>query len=279
MNFGGGERRCERSCAFVVAFDEDGVHRWSRTFVPATVPEIISDLTFVLGAVAAYLSVDDDGRLYVTIHTPGDLTFGSKVLAVAGDAASVVAAFDAAGALRWSQIFGGTGAVLLDAAVVHGDELHVGGGFLGELTIAGTHATAMAGNAAWVVLDVQSGDARRFTSIGTAGDDYLAFVDFGGPGGLHFLLRYEDQIDFLGRTAAAPGTSGAIFGALRSSNELRFAQELPPSALPTGMAMGANGRLHLAGQFTEPVDFGGGRWSASGGLDGFIASFDTAPSE
>jgi hypothetical protein len=219
VNFGGGAlNSVSPSDLYLVKFDTDGNHMWSRRF----------------GATGGFgggaMAMDPSGRVVITGQMGGDVNFGGGVMTPVSTTDVYLAMFNAAGTHQWSKHFGGglwqggTGLafasnndVLLTAWAQGPGSIDFGGG---ALTVAGSYT-----DVTFVARFFSSTGAHRWSKQFSSNSSFDAFADeyngqlilggsfygtanlggndlISGGEGDFFVGRFTDQLTAAGPTLA-----------------------------------------------------------------------------
>lgn len=254
---------------FVVRFDSDGNHVWSRKNTGGLI-----EITGITG--------DVFGNTIVTGYHGAAFDFGGGAVTASGVYDIFIAKYGPAGTYMWSQTFGSPGTyqhafdVATDAAggvIITGhfkSTLDLGGG---ALTSAGSWDMFVAkfnrfGTHTW---SQSFGDAntQRSYSVAVGGASQVtvaghtfASVDFGGG------VLTGDPIDFC---VARFDQFGNHLWSRRLDVYNLGLQNDKPYAIAA--ASNAGGDMAFAGSFQEAIDCGGGNLVSDGGWDTFVVEF------
>ena len=261
IDFGGGPMTTAGGDdIYVVKFDANGIHQWSKSY---------GDTDFSFGAALA-TSGDD---VIIVSTSPGTLDFGGGPLTSAGDHDIFVARLDALGNHKWSKRFGdvdfdGSGRPLVDKfgnimmTALYDGSIDFGGGALPTST------------------GVFDGAVVRLTGGGT----HLHSQGFGGPGGSIlaldlsgniFVAGYSDgTVDFGGGPLAGSGNDLFIAKLDPTFGHLWSCVYTSPSLLGTLAMIVGSSDFTITGTYEGSIDMGGGALTSAGGRDIFMANID-----
>ncbi len=244
--------------------------------------------------VVSALAIDPAGNLVIGGSFSGtiDLDPGPGVtLATSnGGRDAFVAAYTAAGALRWARAFGGPGedAVLAVAATV--DAVLAAGSFSGGVTVdpaPGMAMTSTGGVDGFLAAWSTAGTARWVFPVGGLQDDAATAVAAGPGGAIYLAGSFTGAADLGPGSASAPVTSlggpGGFLARYAADGTVTWARGLSGIAgvelAINGLAAAATG-VHAAGSFGGTLDFDAGAGVASrssvGTADGFVVGYDAA---
>ena len=255
----------EAHTAFLVRFDTNGVHRWSKTFSSGT--------GF---SVAGPVAIDSTGNVIVAGGFQGTVDFGGGALSAVSETDIFIASFDSAGAHRWSKRLGVAGesnavtSLAVDKAsnvIVGGlayGALDFGGGplggfYLAKLSPQGTHV--------W---------SKGFRASSPSGAPRLA-VD--PDGNVVIAGSFSGTADFGGGGLTSAGGVNAFVAKYGATGDYRWSRRYGTSGgavSATSVATDPCGALFVTGSFFGTVDFAPGLLSAadSSRSYGFLAKLD-----
>jgi hypothetical protein len=233
------------------------------------------------GAIASSsVGVTPSGDIVVAGTLTGTVTLGSEVLTEAGGGDLLLAAFDPAGAPRWSRRWGdaqGQAQGLTALALGRAGTIALAADFRGSVDLGGGPLTsAGATDVVVATLDAAGGHvwSRRF---GGAGSELPAGVAVDSSGRVAAAARSSGPFSF---SDPQPGSDGAAASSsavavLAAGGDVAWSKSWA-HVLVTGIAFDANDGLIVAGSFTDVVNLGGADLTSAGGTDIFVASFSSA---
>lgn len=212
-------------------------------------------------AFARTAAFDADGTLVVggCLYASADLGKG-RIEVVKREQAGFVAAYAPDGSPRWVSSYPNGD---VQAVVVGGDEVDIGGGFKRTLDIAGAKLTAPGGGRFVARLAKATGDARAAVTVGENGSLYLVLAR--APSGTLYMSYDNDRDD------------ADVLASIDTSNhpkELHRYRNGPAVTLgKRALAVDATGAVWLASEFEKELDFGSGAIKAQGQADGVVAKY------
>lgn len=268
-NFGGGNLTTASPLGsdwYVVKFDSDGTHIWSKRFGSTTTDEALS------------LRIAPDNSIYVSGFFGGTVNFGGGALVSAGSSDQALVKLTSAGDHVWSKRFGTSASetnslqVALDPdanLIVLGTvstAIDMGGG---PLTIAGSSDVFIG------KYGQSSGTYLWGTQITGTGLDSIA-----GPA----VVTSDNKIYVNGRltgtatigsnTITTSSTGGDAFVACLDGSDGSFLWSSryggTSASSSRGIALGADGNLVFTGVFQGTANFGPVSFTSSGGNDVFL---------
>jgi hypothetical protein len=260
---------------FLVRFDATGQQVWGHAFT-SSMP--------APGADAGYAAAADADGVVIAGLVAGGATFdeGTTFVGGIGSADAFVAAFDDAGAHRWSLGFGSLGSdaisgVALDA---QGDAL-VAGWVEGEATFPGGEPLAYAGAFDAVVAKVGADGTHRWSrTFGGPGDDRAYAVAVDASGSIYVTGWFTGSIGFDGVALQAPTVDSvdAYVVELDPDGNARWARALgSPGANGYGIAVDEFSQVVVGGLATGRIDFGDGASIIEPGVvAAFVAKYGPA---
>lgn len=271
-DFGGGaiEAAGMSQDVFVVKYDTDGNHVWSRRF---------GDTNDQIGRSVA---VSRTGDVVITGNFAGSMDVAGQFLQ-ASDASDVfVAVLDAEGDEKWAASFEGTGVDIPRGLTVDvAGNIIVVGDFEGDINLQGELFTSGGDSDIFVVKLLPSGElvwARRFGSTTSDEVDAVA-ANSDGDIALTGLLRGGASIDFGGGPLDPVGVDpndDAFAVVLAADGAHRWSKRLGDAQFQrgAGVSYDSNDDLLLVGHFAGTIDFGGESRTSSGSFDAYVAKLD-----
>jgi hypothetical protein len=271
IDFGGGAGLTYQAFTtnmFVVKFDTNGDHLWSRRLTGGLV-----EITGVTGDAAGYTVVAG--------YHGSAFDFGGGALD-AGPYDVFVVRYSPTGSHVWSRSFGdpGTYQYAFDVATDAAGSVFITGHFNSTVDFGGGYLASAGGWDMFVAKFHQSGVhlwSRRFGDAGTQRAYSLA-VD--GNGAVTVAGHFFGTVDFGGGALTADPLDFCVFRLDGSGNHV-WSHKLDlynlgmkndkPYAIAA--AVDSQGDAAFAGAFTESIDCGGGDLDASEGWDSFIVEY------
>ena len=252
---------------FLVKFDTDGNHIWSKAFGSASRDQAWS------------VAVDASGNVVVSGYFEGTVDFGGGVLTSAGVYDGYAAKFDAAGNHLWSKQFGDADwqenrGIAIDAS----GNLVITGYFEGAVDFGGGVLTS-AGNQDVFVARLDPGGnhiwSRRF---GDYHQQEGVDVALDASGNIALTGKFGSTLDFGGGPFTGTGNWDVYVVKFDSAGNHIWSSGFGGSSeeRPERIAADASGNVAIAGAFQGAVDFGGGPLVCAGVYDIFAARFDTS---
>jgi hypothetical protein len=257
---------------FVVKFDANGHHIWSRQFGAPS------------GAGRGYsVATDGLGNIVVTGPFGGIVDFGGGPLQSAGNADIFVAKFDANGSHSWSQRFGDSnnqGEFGMSIAADGSGNVIITGDIQGTADFGGGPLTSVTGIDIVVVKFGANGNhiwSRRF---GNTGSQFSTSVAAGGSGNVVVTGRFTGTVDFGGGALTTESGNDDIFVASFDvyGNHI-WSRRFGETQTDGGQSVDADasGNVVMTGYFAGPADFGGGIIWSSSPFGIFVVKFMEGP--
>ena len=264
-DFGGGNLvSAGESDIYLVKYDADGVHQWSRRFGGAAWDEGFS------------VATDDAGDVIVTGYFYGQADFGGGNLVDVGNGDVFLASFDTDGGHQWSQSFGDDSfdrgiKVAADAA----GSVSVIGYFYDTNNLGGSDL-ASAGLADVFVARYDVDGAHQWSrSFGGTDFDLGWALAVDDSGRMVTTGSFYDTANFGGDDLVSAGAND-VFVAMYDGDGAHLWSERfggPSNDEAYGVAVDAAGNIALTGYFFDSVDFGGGELVSAGADDVFLVQF------
>ena len=248
----------------IVKLDADGGYVWQRAFGGTGFDNVTC------------LSQDGAGNLYFSGWFESTMTVGADELVPVGGHDGYVAKLSPDGEPSWAKSVGSTGDDF--------GPLCVRANAQGDLLAVGTFAGTVDFGAGALTFSDQDVVVLRYTSDG----NLVSATPYGGPGtqvGRAIVLagqqlfvggRYDSAFD-LGGGPLPAGVDAEAFVALITDSGAHVRSAGFPAAgyqEVQAAAVDSLGRVWVAGQFEQSVDFGAGLLASLGGRDVFVARFD-----
>ncbi|MDC0672517.1 hypothetical protein [Nannocystis radixulma] len=271
IDFGGGPLSAtDKTNVFLAKLDPAGEHLWSQVFEFSATNG--SDLY------VSDVAYDAAGSLFMTGFFNGSVDFGGiGVSAGFGPSDVYLAKFDASGAVQWAKAWGeDEGDAVHSLATTPEGGVVLCGTFRDEIFFGPIHLVAAGLDDIFVAsIDAEGtplwakrfGDAQyqwcRGIGVDVDGDVAIAAevhgtVDFGGP-----ALVSAGQSDLALARFDAAGQH--IWSALHGNAQ---------SQLVRTLAVDTSGGVVVAGETSQPTDFGGGLVDSGNNADMFVARYD-----
>jgi hypothetical protein len=257
---------------FLVKFDSNGNHLWSKKFGGS-------------GSDAGYsISVDNSGNVYVTGYfTSSTIDFGGGPLTNAGNGDIFLAKFDSSGNHLWSKKFGGSSSDWGNSVSVDSSGNVYITGYFGSSTIDfGGGALTNAGYRDIFLAKFDSNGNHLWSkSFGGSGDDYGYSVSVDSSGNVYITGNFQSStIDFGGGalTNANAGYSDIFLAKFDSNGNHLWSKSFGGISDDYGnsVSVDSSGNVYITGYFkSSTIKFGGGALTNTGGYDIFLARFDS----
>jgi hypothetical protein len=223
-------------------------------------------------------AADPAGNTVIVGELKGTASFGGQEMASAGGSDVLVVKLAPDGEVLWSRRFGdgqdqSARAVAMDGA--------------GSVVIAGVFQGTLKLGDTWDAKHASLGGDDVFIMKLSSSGDHVWSRSFGGAGAQ--IVR-SVAVDPTGNTVVAGELDGSmdldgVVTITSSSMRDAFVLKLLPDGWPLwakrfggpgddaclGVATGPSGVIHMAGYFSETINFGGGAHASSGGYEAFVA--------
>ena len=206
---------------------------------------------------AREIALDADGNLYVVGEFGTQIDWGDGPRAAGGDADLFVVSFDPSGAVRWSDVRGGTGADRAYSVVV-GERVFVGGVFVGTVPF-GTITLTAATNDGFVSAYDSIGAHRWAIPVGVGDGDGEVNTLRVVPGGVQAGVGFNsDAYAYEGAPLFAHGGGwdflvATISNLGKPSGETQYSDDGNESIF--GLASMPNGDTLISGNYSTAPDF------------------------
>jgi hypothetical protein len=240
-----------------------GAHRWSTRFGG-------TDKDAARG-----VALTPDGDIYLTGYCSGAQEIGGQRVQAEGIDVCLIA-LDAAGAVRWSRVFGGRGDDIGEAVAVDAQgNVVVVGSFQHELAMGDAALRGQGADDIFACKFDRTG--RRLWAKVWGGVDIDApyAVAVGPRGELAITGIFGDTVRFGEQAHTSAGDADIFLLVLGPDGTPRWSHRFGGAKADYGRAVAVDRRgvIGLLGEFSQAVDFGGGPLTSAGNRDLVLASF------
>lgn len=226
------------------------------------------------------VGVDSLGNVFLTGGLNGSADFGGGVLTSVGSLDLFVAKFGPTGNNLWTRQFGDvSGQSGLALAVDTGGSVVVSGGFSGTLDFGNGFSRTSAGlSDAFIVKLDPSGKYLWSVTTGSAGVDLGKGVSTDSAGNVFATGQFTGTVNGFGNgPMTSAGGSDAYLVRFNANGNALWTKHFGDASNQYGIEVAADksGNVALVGYFLGEVDFGGGPLVSAGGIDMFVAKFDS----
>ena len=260
---------------FVARLDATGAPQWAHAFG-------------LSGFVLPYaVAVDSAGSTVVAGSFDSCLTsklvnfVAQCTLASAGLYDAFVAKLDASGNVLWAKAFGNSSDQTARAvAVDSSNSIYLAGGFRGSINFGGSTHVASAAQDNVFVAKLDANGAYGYSLA--FGDDsaqraYGVAVD--SAGAAFVVGTMNGTMTAGGTTLTSAGGSDAFLVEVAANGNVGWAKRFGDAGIEQalrGVVVDGAGRILVAGDFDNAIDFGGDALTSVGGTDSALAVFDAA---
>lgn len=270
-NLGGGDLVSAGSYdAFIVKYDPDGVHLWSKRFGDAALQH-------------AYHVAADATGVVLTGFAYGAIDFGAGPISSAGGEDVLVAKFDPGGDLQWGKLVGDAGAIQRGqrVAVDGAGNTYLVGWFDGTLDFGGGPLVSSGARDGFLVKLDSAGDHvwSRHYGTGTPTEESAYGVAVASSGEIAVSGAFNAPLDFGGGllTPNGPDVFVVLYdatGAHLWSRRAGDGQEQVSSAV----AFSPSSEVVLGGHYLGSMDWGDGMSiTSAGSADAWVAKLHGCP--
>jgi len=225
------------------------------------------------------VAVDGSGNVYTTGSFGGTVDFGAGNVTSAGSYDVFVTKLNSSGAHQWTTTFGGTASDIgYDVAVDGSGNVYVTGFFSNTVNFGAGNVTS-AGNFDVFVTKLNSAGAHQWTTtFGGTGSDNGKSVAVDGSGNVHIAGFFSNTVNFGAGDVTSAGAEDAFVTKLNSSGAHQWTTTFGGTAsdIGEGVAVDGSGNVHIAGHFSNAVDFGAGNVFSAGSYDAFVTKLNAA---
>ncbi len=249
---------------FLVKFDNDGDHAWSKRFGDASSNQI-----------GRAVAVSSAGEIYLAGSFTGTVDFGVGPHASVGGLDVYIAKFAANGTAIWSESFGGLGDQVLESIAVDASG-HVAlcGYFGGTVDFGGGQLVSAANNDIFLAKLDDDGDHVWSKRFGSGNNQEGAAVAIDDAGAVIAAGRFESTVNFGGSTLTSSGGFDVFVAKFTGAGAHVWSQRFGTTGDQGATALAADPHGIVAiGSFASTIDFGGGTLTNNGSLDLFVVRF------
>jgi hypothetical protein len=270
VDFGGGDMTSVGYDAFLLKYNANGVHQWSRQ---------MSGASYEMGQAIA---VDGAGNVLVGGQFAATVDFGGGPITSAGGYDGFLAKYSPSGVHLWSRGMGGTNLdTVKGLGVDAGGNPTVVGYFAGTANFGGSNLTSAGSNDVFVARYNAAGAHQWSTRFGDASDQraYAGAVD--AAGNVVLTGYFNGTMTFGGEVFTNAGGADMFLAKLTATGahswSKAFGTPLSYGEMGEGVAFDRDGNVLLTGEVVQAVDFGGGAVSPpTVTYDVFVAKFSPA---
>jgi hypothetical protein len=267
VDFGGGPFTAGFLDIFLVKYDPNGTHIWSRA-VGGTGNDA-----------GMGVDVDNTGNVFITGRFGSTVNFGGGPMTALGGEDIFVAKYNPSGVHQWSRGFGSSYAEAgRDVAVDGAGNSVATGGFRGSVDFGGGPITATGNYDCFLVKMDANGNHMWSHGIGSAGtyDQTVSLgIDSDDNGNTYVTGYFAGTIDFGGGPITAAGADDIFLARYNATGAHSWSYGFGDPAGDRGYDVSADpyGDVVFTGVFVDTVDFGGGPLVSAGESDIFVAKF------
>jgi hypothetical protein len=271
VDFGGGPlTSAGQTDVYVAKFGPSGNHLWSQHF---------GDDTF---QTAVDVAVDTSGNVIVTGYFYGTINLGGQVLTSAGENDIYLAKFDRSGTHIWSDRFGDVGYdyVAGVACDLPGNVIIAGFYYTGDIDFGGGTLMNAGEEDIYIAKFDPSGTHLWSDNFGDSDGQSAADVAVDGLGNVIITGGFDGTVNFGGGALTSAGAKDIFVAKFDPSGLHVWSDDFgdPAWQLPVGVASDDAGNVFIAGTFMGSVNFGAGDMTSAGGMDIYIAKFNSSGS-
>lgn len=265
VDFGGGAlASAGQSDIYLVKFDANGNHVWSKRFGDANVQA------------GSGLAVDGSDNVFTTGSFNGTLDFGASPMTSAGGSDIFVAKFDSAGGFVWSRRFGdATNQTGSDVAIDAAGNSTITGSFAGSIDF-GAGALVGAGQQDVYLAHFNSAGLHLWSrAFGGSSDDFGNAVAVNASGNCILSGSFQGSVDFGGGPLTGAGGADLYVARYGPNGQHLSSSGYGDATTQSGssIALSGAGDALVAGDFQGTIDLGGGPLTSAGGNDVVLAKF------
>ena len=256
-----------QSDVFVVKYDKDGNHIWSKGF---------GNLSFDEGTAIEF---DSAGNILLTGNFIGSINFGGRHLLGVADTDIFLVKLDPSGNHIWSKAFSGAFHNFGESLAVDASDNVVACGLIRDFAnFAGVLLRGPGISSAYLVKYDSDGNHLWSQALGGSIGEIGRGVSIDSQNNIVMTGAYNSiDADFGGGPLSSSGKSDVFLAKFDSGGNHLWSRGFGATEHDQGRAVGvdrSDDDIFITGEMSGSVDFGGGALAFSGFNDFFVAGFD-----
>ncbi|MFL5753206.1 MAG: SBBP repeat-containing protein, partial [Bacteroidia bacterium] len=228
------------------------------------------------------IGTDDAGNVYISGKYERNAVFGNTTVSCAGNHDIYVAKYGSDGSFKWVRTAGGKSGDYTHAMCVDGSgNVYITGEI--EYTVnfgSGVSLTSNGGNDIFVAKYNTNGDLQWARKLGGSSKSDKGLGITLSNGYLYVTGNFQGNANFAGTTISSYGGLDIFLAKYSTAGALQWVKKAGSSGDDEGYAIcsDASGNFYVTGYFTGTANFGGISLSSSGGMDIFMAKYNSSGS-
>ncbi len=225
------------------------------------------------------IDLDAQNNIVIVGRATGTVDFGGGGLTCLTNSDMYYAKYDPNGAYLGAKVFGTAGSHdALDVAVDNAGGIIIVGRIAGTIDFGGGTLTAVGASNDAVLVKLTSAGAHVFSKVfGDDQDQAIHAVAVDAANNIFVTGRMVGTADFGGGVLTSAGLRDIFVAKFDSAGNHVWSKRFGAAAddTPNDLTVDGAGNVYVVGNFNGTVDFGGGALIGTGGMEAFIAKFDT----
>ena len=226
------------------------------------------------------IAVDERGNCFITGYFNGSATFGSTTLTSSGSYDIFIAKYDSTGNFLWADRAGSTGEDFgRNITVDDSGNSYITGTFRNLADFGNTILTSSGDEDIFIAKYDVSGNLVWAKRAGGTSKDAAFGIAVDKSGNSYITGEFQGSANFESTTLSSTSSLPDIFIArYDASGNVLWAKQAGGSSNAHGrnIAVDGSGMSYVTGEFEGSASFGSTTLSSSGGVDIFVAQFDTS---
>lgn len=256
---------------FVVKYDTNGTIVWINQF----------DGNETGFGVGNEIKTDDAGNIYIAGYFNDTITFGATTLASEGGSDGFIMKQDPNGNVLWAKGMGGVNDSYAQSIHVDGiGNVYTAGFFNGSVDFEGHILTSEGQNDLFIAKYDSDGGMIWVRQSGGTGYDEAISVTTDASGNVYTTGHFENIVVFGSHTLTSTGNRDGFIAKYDSDGNIVWVKQLGGSdgthnTHSVGVDIDIHGNVYITGMFNGTISFGSYTYNTFGGIDGFVAGYNT----
>jgi FlgD Ig-like domain/Beta-propeller repeat len=267
INFGGGPLTSVNGTdVYVVKFDANGQHVWSRDYGGTN-----NQFNQGYG-----IAVDEDGYVYVAGEFQGTVNFGGQAAISNGNDDIFLLKLNSNGGTHYVVSFGGTGQENFGALHYAAGYFYLTGAFVNSVNFGGIALNSAGSTDIFAAKYASFNAAHQWSQrFGSTDTDYGNDITTDTSGNVYLAAYFKGSVSFGGATYNATGFDG-VLARYNSAGAFAWSRQIAGTGDETtaDVVVLGNSHVYVTGSFSSPtINLGGATFNNAGSADGYLAKY------